>query len=183
LTEDGGDGHKPKIWSVTDFLQPGVKGQGHPASCKETGMKLDTMRTVPTSAEAAAAAAVDLSGRTVPAGNGSLVSVAAAHAHAAALSRSAAAGGFLSPMTSLSHAQQMTYQSALASYAAHSAAPYSTFAGPALHAAASHDVTKLMKPTATRFSPYALTHPTAKQLDSAPFPLPPRDFSTLREGE
>ena len=176
------DQQKPKIWSVTDFLHPGSNkshGSAEPSSCKETGMKMDTMRCVPTSAEAA----VDLTGRTV----GSVSAVAAhahAHAHAAALSvrggggggggGGSAGAGFLPPMTSLSPAQQLSsYQSVLASYAAHST--YSPYA------LASAEMNKLvMKPTATRFSPYV--GPKQAVLES-PFPPPARDFSVLREGE
>lgn len=167
------DQQKPKIWSVTDFLHPGSnKSQGpaagEPSSCKETGMKMDTMRCVPTSAEAA----VDLTGRTVA---GSVSAVAAhAHAHAAALSVRGPGGGFLPPMTSLSPAQQLSsYQSVLASYAAHSS--YSPYA------LASAEMNKLvMKPTATRFSPYV--GPKQAGMES-PFLPPARDFSVLREGE
>ncbi|KAL8583163.1 hypothetical protein ACOMHN_046547 [Nucella lapillus] len=172
-TELDVDQQKPKIWSVTDFLHPGAGSAkpslpAEPSSCKETGMKMDIMRCVPTSAEAAAAA-VDLTGRTV-----SNVTSAAVHAHAAALS-SARGSGFFPPMTSLSPAaQQLTsYQTALASYAAHSS--YGAYGG-----LGSMEVNKLvMKPTATRFGPYVNSKPVA--LDTG-FP-PARDFSVLREGE
>ncbi|KAK7504678.1 hypothetical protein BaRGS_00004164, partial [Batillaria attramentaria] len=162
------DQQKPKIWSVTDFLHPGSKNSaGHEtSSCKESGMKMDVMRCVPTSSESA----VDLTGRTV-----ATVSAAAhAQAHAAALS--ARGAGFLPPMTSLSHAQQQlsSYQSALASYAAHQSY------NPA-YAFASAEMNKLvMRPTATRFSPYANTRPTVGVDPQFP---PARDFSILREGE
>lgn len=136
---------------------------------------MDVMRCVPTSAEAAATSAVDLTGsRTV----GSVsASAAAAHAHAQAhaAALSARGAGFLPPMTTLSPAQQLSsYQNALASYAAHSS-PYSPYA------LASAEMNKLvMKPTATRFNPYGVS-PKQSSLES-PFP-PARDFSVLREGE
>ena len=190
------DDDKPKIWSVTDFLQPGTKAATpvQPSSCRETGMKQDVMRCVPTptSPPSHPHTAVDL--RTQPPNSLGPNSLGPNSLGPNSLGQNSlgvnslppnalsSRHNFLTPMTSLAHAQQLSsYQTALASYAAHHSGPYAAYAG--------LDGGKMgvMKPSVTRFSPYSpvVNH---KQLESsaavAPnFPPPTRDFSALREGE
>lgn len=168
--------------SSTDYNSSN-KTRSDPSSCRESGMKMDTMRCVPIS-PSCPDSAMDLTGKTVAvaAAAASVAAAAAAahahahaHAHVSALSARGAAGGFFPPMTSLPAPQHLgSYQSALANYAVHTT--HSPFA-----LASAAEMSKLvMRPMATRLSPYS--SPKQAQGFESHFP-PPRDFSVVREGD